>query len=364
MDIVRFGVIGVGSMGMAHASGISKIAEAQLIAGCDVVKENRDKFTAEHKAPCYETYQELIARDDIDAVCVVTPHPIHREPTVAALRAGKHVLVEKPMASHVKDADAMITAAKETGRKLGVVFQQRFNPVIREAARLIHSGELGDVLRTSMIARHLRTQNYYLYGSKWRGTWKGEGGGVLLNQAPHALDLFIWLGGMPVRLWGRIGTRLHDMETEDQAGALLEYPAGSQGTIQANTFEGPDSLEFQIMCTRGRIVFDRDGMRIIAPPKAVDDFIATEPGSWDTQKYETRKIDLPSTAPHRETIRDFALAIIEDRPPAVPPEEGVKSLELANAIVLSSEREKCAELPIDRDEYFELLEEKIRLHAK
>jgi predicted dehydrogenase len=363
MEAVRFGVVGVGGMGAAHVNEILKLQEAVLVAGADVSKDARDKFIAEKSVPCYDSYKELIARDDIQAICIVIPHPLHRQVAVDALRAGKHVLCEKPIASHPKDADEMIAAAKETGRKLGIVFQNRFNPLFQEAARLIHTGALGDVLRANLIARHLRTQQYYNRAG-WRGTWAGEGGGVLLNQAPHALDLFVWLAGMPVRVWGLTGTRLHEMQTEDEASAVLEYPNGSQGTIQANTFEGPDSVEMQIHCTKGRLHYDKGGMRIVGPKMPVDDFIAGAPGNMDSQKYETQTISLPDTAPHQETIRDFAMAVAENRPPAVPAEDGLKSLELANGIILSSERGKCVTFPLDREDYYDLLQEKVKLHAK
>jgi predicted dehydrogenase len=364
MDAVRFGVVGVGGMGASHVHEMLKLPEVKLVAGADVREEARGRFQAMHGLPCHESHKELVARDDVDAICVVTPHPSHKEITVDALRAGKHVLVEKPISSHVKDADEMIACAREAGKKLGVVFQMRFNPLLREGVRIVHSGELGDLLRISMIARHLRTQAYYRKGSRWRGTWRGEGGGLLLNQAPHALDFFLWLGGMPVRVWGLTGTRMHEMETEDEASALLEYPNGSHGAIQANTFEGPDGIELQVHGTRGRLIYDSAGLRLMTPAIPIDDFIAGSTSGMDTQKYETRSMDLRDASPHQETLRDFALAIIEDRPSLVPGEEGLKSLELANAIVLSSEREKCITLPIDRDEYAALLAEKIRLNAE
>ena len=301
----------------------------------------------------------------MDAVAIVTPHPSHRQIAVDAMRAGKHVLVEKPMASNVRDADAMIACAKETGVTFGVVFQQRFNPVMREAKRLLESGEMGDVLRVTMVATMLRTQAYYRKGAGWRGTWAGEHGGLLLNQAPHPIDLFCWLAGMPVRMWGFTATRLHDIETEDMASAVVEYPSGSQGVFHASTCEGPDGYEFTIACTHGKIVYRQgEGMSVVRSSVPAVDYIGASQDSMDRMEYRAEKVDLPDRAPHEETIRDFARAILEGREPAVPGAEGLKSLEFANALVLSSEREKCVTFPVDREEYAALLEEKLALYAR
>jgi len=364
MEPVRFGVVGVGGMGAAHVRAILQMAEGELVAGADVAPEARERFTSEHARPCHERYQDLVARDDIEAVAVVTPHPLHREIAVAALEAGKHVLVEKPMSSNVRDADAMIACAEARGRTLGVVFQQRFNPVMREARRRLESGDLGDLLRLSMTATLLRTQAYYRRGTGWRGTWAGEHGGLLLNQAPHPLDVFCWLAGMPVRLWGFTSTRLHEMETEDMASAVMEFPDGSHGTFHASTCEGPDGFEFVIACTRGKLAYRRgQGLRVVRSSVPAIDYIMESANNMDGMEYREEPIAAEDRPSHAETIRDFACAVREGRPPAVPGREGRKSLELANAIVLSSEREKCVTLPVDRDEYAALLEEKIALHT-
>ena len=256
MDVVRFGVVGVGGMGAAHCRAVAQAEEAQLVAGAEVNAGTREAFVKQYGVDCYEDYEDLLARDDIDAITVVTPHPLHREVAEKAMRAGKHVLTEKPMSSNVADADAMIACAKETGCTFGVVFQMRFNPLMIKAKELLDSGELGDIIRFSMTATMLRTQAYYKRGTGWRGTWAGEHGGLLLNQAPHPIDVFCWLGGMPVRLWGFTSTRLHDIETEDMASAVVEYPTGSQGLFHASTCEGPDGYEFLIACTRLRDEFE------------------------------------------------------------------------------------------------------------
>jgi len=358
MKPVRFGVVGVGGMGRAHVREIMELEEAELIAGADIQAEARANFQATHGLECYDSPDELLTRKEIEAVCVVIPHPFHRQVTVEALHKKKHVLVEKPIAGAVMDADPMIAAAKETGRKLGVVFQQRTRPDIREAAKLIHSGQLGELLRASMIAPQFRTQAYYERGTGWRGTWKGEQGGVLLNQAPHPLDLFIWLAGMPVRVTGLTSTRIHRIETEDTASALLEYPNGAHGVIQANTTEAPSSICIEVACTRGKIVIRDSLVQVAMPATPLDEYILN--ADDDFGRLEVKWKDLKAEGPtgHGETIRDFALAVREDRPPMVPGEEGLKSLELANAVVLSSERQQTVTLPLDREDYAQLLREK------
>jgi len=358
MKPVRFGVVGVGGMGASHVNAIIEMEETELVAGADINPVARDNFKAKHGLDCYEDYHELIHRRDIEAICVVTPHPLHKQIVVDALRHRKHVLCEKPIAGTVYDADEMIATARETGCKLGVVFQERTKPEHQAAARMMQSGELGDLLRASLIAPSFRTQAYYDRGTKWRGTWKGEQGGVLLNQAPHPLDLFVWLVGLPVRVTGLTATRLHRIETEDTASALLEFPNGAHGILHVNTTEAPSTTEIEVACTRGKLVI-RDGVRVAIPATPLDEYIARSTDNFGGKLEVTWKdIKAEGRYGHRETIRDFALAVREDRPPMVPGEEALKSLELANGIILSSARGRPVTLPVDRAEYAALIRDK------
>src|SRR4029077_19360248 len=196
-------------------------------------------------------HRELLALAP-DVVVVCTPHPSHAPLTIEALEAGAHVLVEKPLAVEAREADTMIDAAERVGRLLGVCFQQRFRPVIVAAHALIASGRLGELVRVSIVDPLYRPNSYYATAG-WRGTWSGEGGGVLMNQAPHTLDLLCHLAGPPETVWGLSRRRSQPMEAEDTAAALLEYPNGAVGSLETSPVE-PGAQRIELVGDRGRIV--------------------------------------------------------------------------------------------------------------
>ena len=245
MEKVRFGIIGVGGMGQAHAKNIQEIEETQLTAVSDTDKKTAEKVSKEYKVTGFTDYKELLTSGLIDAVIVATPHYFHPEIGIAAMEADVHVLTEKPIAVSVKAADSLLEAAKRTGKVFGVMYQSRSLPAIRVAREIIESGRLGEIRRTLMVNPDYRCQAYY-DSSTWRATWAGEGGGVLINQAPHGIDLFMFLGGMPSRVTARIRTRLHNIEVEDEADALLEYSNGAWGYYLASTDEAPSEKRIEI----------------------------------------------------------------------------------------------------------------------
>jgi len=195
-DKVRFGVIGTGGMGSGHCRMIPLIPETELAAICDVNPDVRANISAKYNVPAFATHTELLDSGLVDAVTIATPHYFHPPIAIEAFRKGIHVLSEKPLAVTVSDADAMILAARQSGLKFGVMYQMRGEPQNLAARRIVESGVLGEIYRTSLVMAWYRSQAYYNSGG-WRATWSGEGGGVLINQAPHYLDLFSWLGGLP-----------------------------------------------------------------------------------------------------------------------------------------------------------------------
>ncbi len=223
MDTVRFGIIGVGGMGSGHARNMPFIDEVELTAVCDISPQALGVATEAFGVPGFATHTELLDSGLVDAVIVATPHYFHPPIAIDAMERGIHVISEKPMAVTVSGAEAMIEAARRTGVVFSVMFQQRTLPVSQAAKRLVDEGRLGELYRTLLIDSHFRSQAYY-NSAGWRATWKGEGGGVLLNQAPHGMDLFTWLGGMPSRVIAKVATRQHTIEVEDEATALIEYP--------------------------------------------------------------------------------------------------------------------------------------------
>ena len=235
MNGIKVGIIGIGNMGSAHFSFISggAIEGMTVKAVCDIDKEKLKRV----KESCpnisaFESYNDLLKESEIDAVIIAVPHPLHAEIAVRAFESGKHVLVEKPVDITVSAAERLNKAAKQSGKIFGIMFNQRTNGLFKEARRIVKSGEIGELKRSVwIITNWYRTQSYYNSGS-WRATWKGEGGGVLLNQCPHQLDLWQWICGMPVKVESHLHFgKWHDIEVEDDVMAYFEYDSGTTGEI-------------------------------------------------------------------------------------------------------------------------------------
>ncbi len=229
MDKVRIGVVGVGGMGYGHCKGVKEIDETILTCVCDGVQSLAESRSKEFDIPFFTDYNEMFASGLVDAVIVATPHWFHPDIAIAAFQKGLHVLSEKPIAVRVSDAERMIKASRKHKKVFAVMFQRRTEPVHRKALELIRSGAIGEIQRTLCLEPWYRAQAYYDSGT-WRATWVGEGGGVLINQAPHGIDLFTMLGGMPSTVTAKTRTRLHKIEVEDEACAFLEYPNGAWAT--------------------------------------------------------------------------------------------------------------------------------------
>src|SRR5437016_11333217 len=259
MTKVRLGIIGMGNIGQHHHAYLSagKVNRAELTAVSDAIPGKLEKY---QPLKTFSDGEELIGSGLVDADIIATPHFQHTTLGIAALKQGVHAMVEKPISAHKADAERLM-AAHQKNSKLGFagMFQLRAEPRYLKIQKLIQSGELGDVVRMSWIMTDwFRTEAYYASGG-WRATWKGEGGGVLLNQCLHNLDVMQWLLGMPVRVRGfcQLG-RFHGIEVEDNVSAYLEYNNGATGTFVSSTGEAPGTNRFEIVGTRGKIVLERD----------------------------------------------------------------------------------------------------------
>ena len=230
---LRYGVIGAGVVAPLHLQAIAALDDVELVGISADDQELAVARAQEAGCPSFVDHRELLALAP-DVVVVCTPHPSHPPLAIESLEAGAHVLVEKPLAVEAREADTMIDAAEQAGRLLGVCFQQRFRPVIVAAHALIASGRLGELVRVSIVDPLYRPNSYYGTAG-WRGTWAGEGGGVLMNQAPHTLDLLCHLAGPPATVWGHSRRRSQPMEAEDTATALVEYQNGAVGTVAVST---------------------------------------------------------------------------------------------------------------------------------
>ena len=356
MEKVKIGVIGVKGIGRTHINSIVSSENADLLAIADINEEAGKTAASNYKVEWYKNYEEMLELEDLDAVTICTPHFPHSQMALKALDHDKHVLVEKPMAISVSEADEMIQRSRKKGLKLGVVFQVRTMPINREIKRLIDSGEIGEIYRACIEACYFRTQAYYNRDA-WRGKWATEGGGVLINQAIHDIDLMQWFLGRPIKIQGQIDTVYHDIQVEDLASATMLFENGAQGIFQASTIDPMQTKRLEVCGDKGKIELN-GGARYAVLKKTVKEYIASGE-AWDNkQEFQWFEIK-PKTemiSGHRAVIEDFAQAILSDREPSINGEEGRKALEILNAIILSSFEGKAVSLPINRKAYDDLLE--------
>ncbi len=357
MDRVRIGVIGVGGMGTGHCQWMHQVEEARLAAVCDVAPDALKAAEEKFGVPGFRDSSELIQSGLVDAVIIATPHYDHPPIAREAFAHGLHVLSEKPISVTVRAADEMIAAAEASGRVFGVMYQMRAAGRWKLARRIVEEGRLGDIYRTSMVVGWYRSQAYYDSGG-WRATWVGEGGGVLINQAPHFLDLYTWLAGMPIRLTGTTRTRLHAIEVEDEAFATLEYANGAHGYLYASTTEAPGHEMLEICGDRGKLVVHGSSIKLFSVSPPIREHCRSAPDMWGGPNAEEVPLEIPAgEGRHTEVTRAFCRAILHGEPLIAPGAEGRNAVELINAVILSSRTGKPVDLPVDRDAYDRLLEE-------
>ncbi|MCX7688864.1 MAG: Gfo/Idh/MocA family oxidoreductase [Fimbriimonadales bacterium] len=362
MQTVRFGVVGLGGMGLGHCRFLKEIVpETELVAVCDKHIDRAQQAGEQFGVPHFTSHEEMFRSGLLDAIIIATPHYDHAPVAVSAFEHGLHVLVEKPLCVSVSDGDRMLEAARQSGKKFAIGYQHRFRPEVQAARRLIEGGVLGEVRRTLLITAWYRTQAYYDSGG-WRATWAGEGGGVLINQAPHFIDLWLWFGGMPSRVWGQTRAALHAIETEDEAFALVEYPNGAHGYLYATTNEEPGENLIEICGDEGKLRLQDGELQVWKLKRPIRQFTFEAEGMWDSIPAE--RIE-PPIAPRTEgalegqpaLIQNFARAILFNEPIVAPGEEGLDTVEIINALILASKRQKPVPLPVDRAEYDALLAE-------
>lgn len=357
MERIRYGIVGTGGMGTGHARTIGRIEECELAAVCDIVPEVAEQVGEEFNVPYCTDYHELVDRSDVDAVIVATPHYFHPEIAIYAMERGKPVLSEKPIAVTVSAADAMVETARRTGVPFVVMHQTRTQPVWRAVGEIVKAGRLGEIYRTLLIYADFRSQAYY-DSAGWRATWAGEGGGVLINQAPHALDRFTWLGGLPSRVTAYTATRNHKIEVEDVAAAMLEYPNGAVGYIYCSTTEAPGTNIMEISGERGKLQVIGDMLRFWELPEGVKAFSDMSPEMWKHPPEVEVTVDLPECeSGHGAILRNMARHILYGEELIAPGVDGIKTVELINAMILSGKTHEPVSIPVDRARYDAFLEE-------
>ncbi len=329
-------------------------ARFQLVGMADVDPQAKARADA-HGVPFFSNHHDLLAAVQPELVVIMTPHTSHPIIAIDALEAGAHVLVEKPMAIQVAAADAMIATARRTGRLLAVNFQHRSRPEVRAAYDLIQSGALGELQHANMVVVWPRSDKYFRM-STWRGTWNGEGGGVLLNQSPHNLDLICHLIGLPKRLVAWARTTLHPIETEDTVQAMFEWPNGAIGSLHVSTAESGQPERMEILGTAGRLEIVAGGLRFDRFDQDLRAFFPTTEELFSGPSQQPVDVPLPAmTGSHNDIYANIYAAIREGAPLLAEGESARMSLELANAITLSSRTGAPVDFPIDRTVYAELL---------
>jgi len=353
---VRVGIIGVGGMGSAHCGSCGKVDEVELTAVADIDPDRAKEIGEQFGVPYFDNHEDLLKAKLADAVMVATPHYFHPPIAIAAFEAGLHVLSEKPIGVQISMAEKMVAAAKKSGKVFGVMFQRRTEPSIRKARELVEGGVLGEIKRTLLISPEFRSQAYYDSGG-WRATWAGEGGGPLMNQSPHIMDLFCLLGGLPSKVRAQTRTLLHDIEVEDQAEAVLEYPNGAVGYFYVSTCEpGPGQI-IQIYGDKGKLELHNGQLRVTTYEPSVAQYSKTATEMWGGPEAKDLELELPDCEKgHAAVLRNFARCILHGEELLAPGEFGLKSLELTNAIMLSSHKGEEVDIPIDRQEFDNLIE--------
>ncbi len=350
MKNVRVGIIGMGNIGKHHAGYLleGKVARCQLAAVCSTSPEKLADYAAKG-VKVFGDAMELIRSKSVDAVIVATPHYQHTSLGIAAFKHGLHLMVEKPISAHKADAEKLIAAhAKNPKLAFGGMFQLRVEPRYEKIRALICGGDLGEIVRVNWVNTDWFRGEAYYASSAWRATWKGEGGGVLLNQCLHNLDVLQWLLGMPVRTRGfcQLG-RFHQIEVEDSVTAYLEWPNGATGVFVSSTGEAPGANRFEIVGTRGTLVLENGKLMFTRNAADMIEFSRTAKSGFTKPDATTEEVSFTNAAaPHAALMQNFANAILDGEPLIAPGADGIHSVELANAMVFSSLSKETVELPM------------------
>ena len=359
-DGIRLGIVGLGNMGAAHARSVlaGKINRLELAAVCDGDAIRLGQFPG---IKGFTTPDEMIAAGAVDALLIATPHYHHVPIGIAALRAGLHVLIEKPISVHKADGERLLAAHQDRRQVFAVMFNQRTDPHYQKIRQLIQGGELGEIRRVNwIITDWFRSEAYYASGG-WRATWVGEGGGVLLNQCPHNLDLLQWMLGMPqrVRAFCHFG-KYHHIEVEDDVTAYLEFGNGATGVFIASTGEAPGTNRLEITAEGGRVVFEDNRILLTRNSVPMSEFGRVSRQSFDRPETASSTLDASGIGgQHNEVLQNFVDAILDGKPLIAPAAEGLRSVELSNAMLLSTWLDKTVELPLDATLYERLLRQRI-----
>ncbi len=370
MEEVRLGIIGIGGMGSNHASSITggMVPGLKLTAVADIRKERLEwaEKTLPSDVKRYSDGREMIDSGDCDAVLIATPHYFHPEFVIYALEHGLHVISEKPAGVYTKQVREMNEAAEKSDKTFAIMFNQRTNCVYRKLHEMIDSGELGAMKRVNwIITDWYRTQSYY-DAAGWKATWDGEGGGVLLNQCPHQLDLLQWLCGMPTKVRAFCHeAKWHDIEVEDDVTAYLEFENGATGVFVTTTGDAPGTNRLELTFEMGKIVCENGKLMFDKLKENEREFCKTSQNGFAKPEMEHIEIETDGlNEQHVGVFKAFTDHILNGGPLIAEGREGINGLTLSNAMYLSSWLDKTLEIPFDEDLFLQELDKRRKLSKK
>ena len=367
MKKVRIGVIGVGNMGSGHANILTNglILNAELTALCDIAEARRTELKKQYpEIPVFADAEEMMKSGLVDAVTIAVPHYDHPPLAILAFSYGLHVLTEKPAGVYTKQVLEMNQAAEKSGKVFGIMYNQRTNPVYQKIRQLIQEGALGQIKRVSWIVTDWYRSQAYHDSCTWRSTWKTEGGGTLINQNPHQLDLWQWMFGMPDRIMSHVSFgKYYDIEVEDDVTAFMEYKNGMTGVYITSTGEAPGINRLEISCDMGLLIVEKGKITFRRNTVSEREFNKNNTAPFGVPECWDCIIPVASDGgeQHVGILKNFCSAILDGTPLLAPGYEGVRGLTISNAIHYSAWTGGWADVKnFPAEEFYQLLQDKIK----
>ncbi|MCK4564525.1 MAG: Gfo/Idh/MocA family oxidoreductase [Verrucomicrobia bacterium] len=351
---MKIGIIGLGNIGRVHAKNIQDglAGNCELVAVANQPIESLEEFEKQGIA-CFGEGSDLIESGRVDAVLIALPTFLHAPLGIQALKAGLHVMMEKPLACHKAEAERILSARRHDGQVIALMMNQRANPCYAKLKQWIGEGAIGKLQRVSWTMTNWFRPEIYFHSTAWRATWAGDGGGVLMNQCPHNLDVLQWLVGMPERIRGYCSFgKYHDLDVEDEATAYMEFPNGVTGLFVASTGEAPGANRLEIIGDRGTLKTDGSKAVLMRCSGSVAEFSKSTDEMFGSPEI-TEEVFEPTEAVNQHAIilTNFVKAISEGETLITPAAEGIMSLELAGAMIYSTWTDSTVELPLDAAAY-------------
>lgn len=358
---LTYGIVGLGNIGKAHVDLFAKnmINNGKLIAVC--ARQEPTDFQLHQDITFYNDYRELVSDSPCDVVLVATPTLLHKEIGLAVLKAGKHLLMEKPVAMTIIEADELASAAQQEKQQFGVFLNQRFDPAYSKIKELLEQKTLGTVQRLSWTLTHWYRPDIYYSVSDWRGTWLGEGGGLLVNQCIHNLDIVNWWFGTPTELWAQCGWgKYHDIEVEDEVSAILNFKNGLTGSFISSTGEAPGINQLDIIGDDGSLSYDGETLKLKKLAVNRAKHCAETDEMFSVPDCEETTIDLANGInQHQQLIQQFTDAVLNGTENLFDANTASGSLEMANAMLLSAWSKSSIPFPLDRKAFAEQFNQRI-----